>query len=76
MQLKRALPPLPQKGTEEEEEECEGEQEQFLHTVLCAAQRWVSHLGWANQPNPVMIPDTITDIVLLKKGTVGQLGSF
>ena len=46
------------------------EEDSFLLCVLNAAERWVSQMGWNNLPNPVSIPQSIWQSVLLKKGTV------
>ena len=61
----------PQTSQKEEEEEEEiKEEESFLLQVLNSAERWISQMGWSNLPNPVSIPHTIWQTVLLKKGTV------
>ncbi|KAL5265854.1 hypothetical protein ACHWQZ_G006507 [Mnemiopsis leidyi] len=59
---------------EEEEEEEIKEEESFLLQVLNSAERWISQMGWSNLPNPVSIPHTIWQTVLLKKGTVTNDG--
>ena len=42
----------------------------FMFQVLKSAERWVSQMGWLNTPNPVVIPTTITDTVIIKKDKV------